>query len=392
MPQVSETLKVAPTAQLLTEQKIPDLRPRLRIRHVFSMILLLILGLLPGAAAWWYSFQISEDQFHSVTAFSVRHEESASPIDVFGAFGGGTTLTAQDSEVLLSFIRSQAMVELIDSEFDLEAIFRTGSNDLVFTLWPDASIERKLRYWRRMVSVYADPNTHLVEVEVRAFDPDDARAILRAVVEHSTLLLNDLNQSIQNTAVSFALEDVAVAEERLSAVRLELRSFRLENQFIDPNADVTAQSGVLAVLQERLADALVRRNSIMEYATEGDVRLEAVEREIRSVRTLIDEERISVADETTDTVALPEVVGAFEELLVDLEFSESAYTAALASLELARAEARRTTRHLSVHVPPTLSEESIYPRRYVITAVAVLAGMMLWIMTVLMSYSARDRA
>ena len=57
------------------------------------------------------------------------------------------------------------------------------------------------------------------------------------------------------------------------------------------------------------------------------------------------------------------MVGRYEELLVDLEFANTAYTQALAGLAAARAEARRQSRYLAPHIQPTLAESSLYPRR-----------------------------
>ena len=63
------------------------------------------------------------------------------------------------------------------------------------------------------------------------------------------------------------------------------------------------------------------------------------------------------------------MVGDYEALQVDLEFASTAYTQALAGLAAARAEARRQSRYLAPHVAPTLAEESLYPRR------ALLSGL-----------------
>ena len=63
------------------------------------------------------------------------------------------------------------------------------------------------------------------------------------------------------------------------------------------------------------------------------------------------------------------MVGRYEELAVDLEFANTAYTQALAGLAAARAEARRQSRYLAPHVRPTLATTALYPRR------ALLAGL-----------------
>ena len=85
------------------------------------------------------------------------------------------------------------------------------------------------------------------------------------------------------------------------------------------------------------------------------------------------------------------MIGDYEELLVDLEFSETAYKAALASEEQARAEARRNSRYLAVHIQPTLSQEPQYPQRYILSALVVAFLFALWSVAVLIAYNIRDR-
>ncbi len=85
------------------------------------------------------------------------------------------------------------------------------------------------------------------------------------------------------------------------------------------------------------------------------------------------------------------MIGEYEELLVDLEFSQTAYTAALIAEEQARAEARRKSRYLAIHIPPTLSQAPQYPQRFVLSALAGVFLFALWAVLALIGYNIRDR-
>ena len=87
---------------------------------------------------------------------------------------------------------------------------------------------------------------------------------------------------------------------------------------------------------------------------------------------------------------MPEVVGDFEALKVDLEFASQAYTQALANLTLARAEARRQSRYLAAHVEPTLAESSLYPRRAMLSGLTGLFLLLGWGVLMLVYYNVRD--
>jgi capsular polysaccharide transport system permease protein len=87
---------------------------------------------------------------------------------------------------------------------------------------------------------------------------------------------------------------------------------------------------------------------------------------------------------------MPEVVGTYEALRVDLEFASSAYTQALANLALARAEARRQSRYLAPHVEPTQAERALYPRRALLSGLTALFLMLGWGVLTLVYYNVRD--
>ena len=84
------------------------------------------------------------------------------------------------------------------------------------------------------------------------------------------------------------------------------------------------------------------------------------------------------------------MVGRYEELLVDLEFANTAYTQTLAGLAAARAEARRQSRYLAPHVQPTTAESALYPRRLLLSGLAGLFLLLGWGALMLVYYNVRD--
>ena len=84
------------------------------------------------------------------------------------------------------------------------------------------------------------------------------------------------------------------------------------------------------------------------------------------------------------------MIGDYEELLVDLEFANSAYTQTLAGLISARAEARRQSSYLTPHIQPTLAERPLYPRRALIGGLVGLFLLLGWGILMLLYYNVRD--
>jgi capsular polysaccharide transport system permease protein len=364
---------------------------RAKPRHWALAISFALLVLAPFAASVWYLYARAADQYHSVVAFSIRSEEStAAAAGLLGALTQIGTGTASDPNILFEFIDSQEIVEEIDAEIDLRAIYRRPASDPLFTLGPDPSIEALLAAWRRMVEVSYDSNAGIIHVRANAFTPDDARAIAAAILERSGELVNRLSEQAREDAVRFARAELAEAEANVHAVRERLADFRRANRIVDPSADAAGQMGLLNALQTELAQALVDRDVLLSYADPDDPRVAQINRRIEAIGERIEAERASLGITAGEAGSLPEVLGAYEELQVDMEFANTAYTQALAGLAGARAEARRQSRYLAPHIQPTLAERALYPRRPLLAGLTGLFLLLGWGIALLVYYNVRD--
>jgi capsular polysaccharide transport system permease protein len=364
---------------------------RFRFRHYGLAASFVLAVLLPLAASVWYLFARAADQYHSTTAFSVRSEEAAagaaSLLGVLTQVGGGS---AADTDILFDFIRSQEIVAAIDAKLDLRAIYnRAAPRDFVFTLGEDPSIEALLDAWHRMVQVDLESHAGILHVRAKAFTPEDATAIARAILAESSALVNRLSEQAREDAVRFTRDELAETEARLRTLRAELADFRRENRLVDPTADVAGQMGLLSALQGELAQAMVERDQLLSFVGADDQRVIQAERRIEAIDKRIEAERAALGAAGSGT-ALADVVGRYEELKVDLEFANAAYTQAMAALTAARAEARRQSRYLAPHVLPTTAEQSLYPRRLLLSGLLLLFLTLGWGILMLVYYNIRD--
>jgi capsular polysaccharide transport system permease protein len=362
-----------------------------KLRHYAALASFLLLVLLPLAATVYYLYFRAEDEYHSDVAFSIRSEEpGAAAAGILGAItgisGGGS---AAEPDILFEYIRSQEIVEAIDREIDLRAIYNRKPEDWAFSLGESGTIEDLLAHWRRMVDVSFETHSGIIQVRATAFTPEEARAITRAVLEKSTALVNHLTEQARTDAIRFARVDLEEAEAHLRELRQQMASFRREHQMVDPQADVEGQMGLLTALQEELAKALVERDMLLTYADPADQRVQQANRRITAISDRIEDERATLGA-PGNAGKMPELVGDYEALRVDLEFASQAYTQALANLSLARAEARRQSRYLAAHVEPTLAESSLYPRRAMLSGLVGLFLLLGWGVVLLVYYNVRD--
>jgi capsular polysaccharide transport system permease protein len=138
---------------------------------------------------------------------------------------------------------------------------------------------------------------------------------------------------------------------------------------------------------------MIEQDLLRETTRAGDPRIESAARRIRVIegRIAAERQKLGIGTEGSTGNAFADLVGEYERLVVDREFAERAYTAALAGYDAALAEARRQSRYLAAHVRPTLAERAEYPERLILLSVTGLFLFLIWSVVVLVGYSLRDR-
>jgi capsular polysaccharide transport system permease protein len=368
---------------------------RFRRRHFGLVTSFIVVVLLPLSALAFYLWEISLDQYSSLTGFTVRKEEGAGASALMGglaSFTGGSV--SSDEDILYEFILSQALVQTVDANIDLRGYYSSYKVlDPIFALREGASIEDLEQYWSQIVKLSFDRSTGLMEMRVLAFTPDKAQDTAVEVLRLSQDMINALNEQSRADAMRYAQKDLDDAVAQLKQVRESLTAFRTKNQIVDPASDIRGRMGVMNNLQQQLAQSLIELDLLTGVTTQNNPRLSQAERLISVIRQRIANERKELSSTGSGEGSdYPALIAEYEGLTVDSEFAEEGYRAARAALDLARANASRQSRYLATYIAPTLAETSEYPRRGVIFGLAGLFLLLGWAIMSLVYYSIRDRS
>jgi capsular polysaccharide transport system permease protein len=318
----------------------PPARPRRRHWLIaFSFFLAVV---MPSLMAATYLTWTAADRYGSRVAFSIRSNQAAAPLEILGAvtqLGNSSVLT--DGQLLYDFIQSQQIVETVRAQLPLEAYYNRAPRDWVFSLGEDQPIEDLIDYWNRMVDVSLDPVTGIITIEARAFSPTEAQAISAAILAASADLVNRLADTAREDAVRYAAVELAGAEQRQRSIRVRLREFRDIEQEVDPSQNARIAIGLVAGLEEELSQARVQLELLSGALDDTAPRIVFLRRQIESLQARIAAERTRLGSGlplgNDDMRSLSQVVGEFEELVVDREFAEQSYTVALATYQQAQA-------------------------------------------------------
>jgi capsular polysaccharide transport system permease protein len=366
-------------------------------RHWGLGLSFMLLVVVPAIAAALYLYSYAADQYASRTSFSIRGNESAPALSILGALSQTVSVSGTDAEIIYDFVRSQQMVEAALDALPLEEIYNRSPNDIVFRLGENQPIEDITDYWNWMTTVSFDGASGIVHFEARAFDPESAQMIAAFVLAESTRIVNEISTQAREDAVAVARSVLEQAEDRLRNIRREIRVFRDTEQELDPTLNAQASMGLMAELQQQRAQAQVELDSYLSLVGPRGPRASALRQRISSLEQRINQERQRLGTGATGTTSsgdhrlFADLMGDYEELVVEREFAENAYVSALASFEQAQVEARRQTRFLSPHIRPPLSVEPQYPQRALLSVGIFILLTVAWAVLALIAYNVRDR-
>lgn len=397
---IKPPIKPVPAAQTPNIPQFPvkpparKARPRRRHRLLFMSFLLLVAT--PVLLAGYYLWEWAADQYASRLAFSVRTETQSSAIELLGGITELSGSSSSDTDILFAYLSSQELVARVDRQVDLRGVWGRVpvSQDPIFSFDPSGTIEDLQEHWKRKISIVYDSGTGLIDLKVLAFDPQDATRVAQAVLDECAAMINGLSKIAQEDSIRFTTEELSKAVDRLRTARQALTQFRNRTQIVDPSIDTQNQMGLLVTLQQQLADALIEFDLLQDTTRQNDPRITQAKRRIDVIKGRINSERrnLGLGEEGEGEEAFASLVGEYEGLIVDREFAETAYTAALAAHDAALAEVRKQSRYLAAHVKPTLAERAQYPERIKILALVAMFSFFSWAIFCLVFYSLRDRS
>jgi capsular polysaccharide transport system permease protein len=369
--------------------------PRLKISpHLASFIGCV---LVPAFAAVVYYAFIASNQYAAEARFAVRAVEAdVGDAAKDGASSTGSsvsfsfTATGQNAYIVTSYIRSRTIVDDLNAKLDLREIFRRPEADFWARLKRDSSIDELTEYWKSMVTTYIDAPSGIVTLEVRAFRQDDALALGKAVMELSEMLVNRVSDRARRDAMEMAEKEVRRTYTATQAALAELHRFRDSAGIIDP-AQAATEIGKLVVplMAEKIrleSELFVSSRDLDDTAPTMKAlksRLETTEKQIADLKS-----KLTRSDGAGRTVSASLVK--FEELELQRQFSEKLYSLAQADLDRARLRADRQSIYLTVFVPPSLPEESRYPRRLAFPILIFLGLAVVWSIVAMIVASVED--
>lgn len=355
------------------------------------LVSFVLVVLCPAFVSTVYWGLIASKQYATEAKFALRSGE-ASVLDSMGGFAGlPSSQQAQDTQILLNYIRSRAIVEALEKQADFNRIYTRDDVDLFSRLRPGEPIENLEKYWRKRADVGTESTSGIITLNVRAFTPEDSLSLVKTVIGLSEKLVNDLSTRSRRDALAQSQVELTRAEQNLKRATTAMRDARNAAGVLDATAAAGALNNVITMLRIQLSQAeqnlAVQTNADIVNSPQSRV----LKARIASLRDQIKEysgQIAGTADSNDGNMAGR--LGALSSYQIDLELARQEYAQAAVTFENARIDLETQHAYLISFLQPALAEKSTYPRRGWEWAIVVLPSLLIWSLLVGIAFLVRD--
>lgn len=367
----------------------------LSLRKARSRRLAKRLGLfvvLPTALATAYYAGWASEQFESYSLFTVQSSEMRPALAVDGLLsglaGGGA---AHDALTVRDYVLSRDMLAKLDKEHGFIAHYKNARNDWFSRLASDASFEDAYEYFAHKVYADFDQASGSVTIRVRAFDAKTATTLAKSILQYSEEMVNKLSERERRDRTGFAETEVKKAEERLTTARKAIVALQQKHEDFNPLQTATATMTLRTQLEGELARARAELMQLKSFMKDDAPQVQAANEKVKSISAQVSGESRRLVDPNKPG-GLNASFADFEGAMVEKEFAQKAYESAMATLEMARADADRQHRYVAVIATPSTPDESTYPLRIRSVLAAFALSFLLWGVGTMIVAAVREHA
>lgn len=380
--QVPSTEVRAEDSHIRDIQKIQrDIARRRRRRSALLMARLAFFVLLPTLLAGWYYYFAATPLFATRTEFVIQQAEASSPGGMGGLLRGTQFATSQDSIAVQGYLQSRDAMLRLDKDLAFKAHFSGDNIDPIQRLEPDSTTEAAYRAYKRNVKISYDPTEGLIKMEVIAADPALSAKFSEALIRYAEEQVDHLTQRLREDQMSGARSSFDEAEAAMLAAQRNVVELQEKFKVLSSEVEVSLISAQIGQLETQLSQDRLSLAQMESNARPNQARMEPLKRRIATLEQEIATLRSRLTEGQDGGQSLAQVQSELLVAQADVQTRQLLLAQSLQSMELARTEANRQVRYLSVSVSPVPPDEATYPRAFENTMVALMifAGIYLMI-------------
>lgn len=391
-----------PSPQVQTEadiarevQKVQaEIAQRRRRRVALLAARLAAFVFLPTLAAGIYYFLIATPMYATHSEFVIQQADSqggGAGGGLGAMFGGGMGSGTQDAATVQSYLTSREAMLRLENDLGFKAHFSDPDIDFIQRLAPDASNEAAFKLYQDRVKIGFDPTEGIVKMEVIAASPEVSQAFSTALISYAEEQVDNLTQRLREDQMSGARASYEEAEEMMRAAQQRVLALQETRGVLSADLEASTQMQQIATFEVQLSNEQLRLQELLQNPQPNASRVAVLEGNIERLETLIDDLRGEMTTGVDGQASLARVSGELVIAQADLETRQTMLSQSLQQLEMARIEANRQVRYLSMGVRPIAPDEASYPRALENTFLAFLVFAGIYLMVSLTASVLREQ-
>lgn len=270
--------------------------------------------------------------------------------------------TNDDIKYLQAYINSLDMLKILEQKIDIKKLYQEQFIDLPFAIYNESSQESFLKYYQSMVSAKIDDKSGLLKIEVQGFSPESSYLIAKTIMQESEKFINEISHKGAREQMAFAENELEKFKQRYQKAQNDLIEFQNKYGVFDPLKQAETKARFISEIEANIAKKEATLLNLQSYMNDIAPEVVALKSEIVALKKQLKIERAKIASKGTNQ-KLNNLAVKFQDLTIEANFMQSAYTAALKAYESARIEALRKIKQLVIVQSPTLPQSAKYPER-----------------------------
>lgn len=343
-----------------SDPKVVPLKPaRLKASRLARLSITQLL-LLPITLAGLYFYGIARDRYVTRSDFVIRKAEeteaSTNGNALAGLLGRGNQLSLEDARFLKTYLQSPQVLTDLRRTFDLDRAYARQGLDPFAGIQPGLSSEKKLKFFKKQVTVSLDEMSGAIVLRTIALNPDASLKLNQFMLAKSEQFVNRLNQDISLKQRDFAESELIRSRDKLNSAKNRLLAYQDSNSVIDPKGEAELAGQTISKLQEKLVELRVELATLKrQFKDPNEPEVAAVADQVKELEQQIERERRSLVSNSGRNLSRKSAD--IVKLESDVAFATDTYKLALSAVEKARVESKRQQKFMALLSSPQRPED-----------------------------------
>jgi capsular polysaccharide transport system permease protein len=371
--QLPSTEVRAEQAHLAEVMKIQqDIARRRRRRSLLLAARLGVFILLPTLLAGIYFYTLATPIYAAKTEFVIQQADAPAAGGIGGLLSKTPMATAQDSIAVQGYLQSQVAMQRLEEDMQFREHFSDPTIDAIQRLPEGATETAVYKVYKKNVRISYDPTEGVVKMEVKAADPQKAVEFSKALISYAEEQVDHMTQRLREDQMKGARSSYDDSEAKYKIANERVVQLQQKFKILSSEVEVSLITTQIGTLESQITQDSLSIAQMESNANPNAARMEPIKRRIVTMQEQIAELRARLTEDGQDGLSLAQVQSDLLVAQSDAATRQLLLAQSLQSMEMARIEANRQTRYLSVAVSPIAPDEAAYPKAFENTLVVML--------------------